>query len=100
MVERLLFVQGAITTLKEKSVEQLKAAKTDLEETRKKLQEEVGKLRSRASSADTTIQSKSRELHILLHYKEKEYPIRYDWYIWPRLYIIKIESAVYQITYL
>ena len=69
-------MQGAITTLKEKSAQQLKAAKADLEETSKRLQNEVSKLRNRVSSADTTVQSKSRELHILLHYKEKEYPIR------------------------
>lgn len=69
-------MQGAITTLKEKSAQQMKAATEDLEETRKRLQDEISKLRSRVSSMDTTVQSKSRELYILLHYKEKEYPIR------------------------
>lgn len=69
-------MQGAITTLKEKSAQQMKAATEDLEETRKCLQDEISKLRSRVLSMDTTVQSKSRELYILLHYKEKEYPIR------------------------
>ena len=69
-------MQGAIATLKEKSAQQLKAANEDLKETRKRLQDEIGKLRNRVSSMDTTVQSKSRELYILLHYKEKEYPIR------------------------
>lgn len=69
-------LQGAITTLKEKSAEQLKAAKADLEETRKHLQEEISKLRDRVGRTNSCIQSKSRELHVLLHYKEKEYPIR------------------------
>ena len=69
-------IQGAITTLKEKSAQQMKAASKDLELTKRRLQDEIGKLRSRVSNMDTTVQSKSRELYILLHYKEKEYPIK------------------------
>lgn len=62
--------------MKEKSAEQLKAARADLEEIRTQLQDEVSELRSRVAYAESTLQSKSREFHILLHYKEKEYPIR------------------------
>ena len=62
--------------MKEKSAEQLKAAQADLDETRQRFQEEIGELRDKVSKANSSIQSKSRELHVLLHYKEKEYPIR------------------------
>ena len=72
----IIMMQGAITTLKEKSAQQMKAASEDLEQTRTRLQAEISKLRSRVSNMDTTVQLQSRELYILLHYKEKEYPIR------------------------
>ena len=62
--------------MKEKSAEQLKAAKVDLEETRTRLQSEIGELREQVNRANSSVQSKSRELHVLLHYKDKEYPIK------------------------
>lgn len=69
-------MQGAITTLKEKSAEQIKAAKADLEDTKKRFEKEISELRDRVDRTNSSIQNKSRELHILLHYKDKEYPIR------------------------
>ena len=43
---------------------------------RKKLQGEVKALREQVSSTDATLQTKSRQLQTLFHYKDKEYPIR------------------------
>lgn len=63
-------------TLKLKSEEMLAEAQEDLENTRLKLHQQVEAHRAEVAEVDEEIERCSRELQLLKHYKDKEFPVR------------------------
>lgn len=63
-------------TLKLKSEELTAEAEQDLEETRNCLHQETEAQRAKIMEVDESIENTSRQLQVLRHYKDKEYPVR------------------------
>ncbi len=63
-------------TLKLKSEEMLAEAKEELEATKRRLQDEVEAHRAEVAEVDEDIECSAKELQLLKHYKDKEYPVR------------------------
>lgn len=71
-----LSVQGAMQTLKLKSQDLIAEAEQELEETRNSLHEETEAWRGKIMQVDEAIETTSRQLQVLRHYKDKEYPVK------------------------
>lgn len=65
-----------MNTLKLKSVEMLEEAKQELEETRSALYQNTEAQHGKIRLVDEAINSSSKRLLTLKHYKDKEYPVR------------------------
>ena len=76
LLEKYQKFKGSLFTLRQKSSEQLKTAKVELSTKRTKLQQDITSLRCHVSGVDSSLQELSKELQTLLHYKDKEYPLR------------------------
>lgn len=63
-------------TLKLKSQELIEETAHDLEETRNCLHQETETQRGKIMEMDECIEDTSRQLQVLRHYKDKEYPVR------------------------
>ena len=63
-------------TLEIKSRQALEEAQEELEETRTRLQQEIEAQRDEVMQVDDAIESNSRYLQTLKHYKDKEFPVR------------------------
>lgn len=63
-------------TLKLKSQNLIAEAEEELEETRNSLHQETEARRGKIMQVDEAIEITSRQLQVLRHYKDKEYPVR------------------------
>lgn len=63
-------------TLKLKSEEMLADAEEELEATRSRLHNEVEAHRAEVTEVDKDIEASAKELQLLKHYKDKEFPVR------------------------
>ncbi len=62
--------------MKTKADEEIEKAEEELEMTRYTLEESVCELRKTVVNTERIVQQKSRELNVLLNYKEKEFPVK------------------------
>ncbi len=65
-----------MSTLKLKSEEVLAEAKKELEETRSCMHQEIETQRAKIMQIDDAVETASKQLQILKHYRDKEYPVR------------------------
>ena len=72
----IVFLQGTIAKLKLKSSELLSEAQQNLESTRASLHEKIEDLRAKVAEKDVKINKYLRELQVLRHYKENDFPVR------------------------
>ena len=63
-------------TLKLKSEEMLAESQQELDETRNRIHQDIEAQRAEIMHVDEAIESASRQLQVLKHYKDKEHPLR------------------------
>lgn len=68
--------RGGITTLNSNFVKEYDAAVRDLEETRHRTNSQLQALEKKVSDLDDSLKEKQEELHTLMSYKDKEYPVK------------------------
>lgn len=59
-----------------KAGEEIEKAKEELEMTRSTLEESISELRRTVNNTERIVRKKSRELNVLLNYKETEFPVK------------------------
>uniref|UniRef100_K1QUJ5 Uncharacterized protein C20orf96 n=1 Tax=Magallana gigas TaxID=29159 RepID=K1QUJ5_MAGGI len=74
--ERIKILEGGITTLNSNFVKEYDAAVRDLEETRHRTNSQLQALEKKVSDLDDSLKEKQEELHTLMSYKDKEYPVK------------------------
>ncbi|XP_022341585.1 uncharacterized protein C20orf96-like [Crassostrea virginica] len=68
--------RGGITTLNSNFVKEYEAAMKDLEETRWQTNSQLQALEKKVFDLDESLKEKQEELHTLMSYKDKEYPVK------------------------
>ncbi|XP_013404453.1 uncharacterized protein C20orf96 [Lingula anatina] len=68
--------RGGMTKLQSRFVTDLDQAKTELRETKIKTETELAALQKLVDAVDVQLKAKQDELHVLLNYKDKEYPVK------------------------
>ncbi|KAK3589086.1 hypothetical protein CHS0354_017423 [Potamilus streckersoni] len=68
--------RGGITTLNSHFQKEYEAAKTELQETKKRIGARLHELENKVADLDQQLKVKQDELHILMSYKDKEYPVK------------------------
>ncbi|XP_048755929.2 uncharacterized protein C20orf96-like [Ostrea edulis] len=68
--------RGGITTLNSNFVKEFDAAVRDLEATSRRIDSQLQALEKKVSDLDESLKEKQEELHTLMSYKDKEYPVK------------------------
>ncbi len=72
----VLCLQGTLSKLQTKAGEELEKAKEDLQMTTANLEADISELQTKVINTERLVRKKSRELNILLNYKDKEFPMK------------------------